>query len=138
MSSEPLKSVFLGDLTRDQRAAAYVALTAKGKIKGKDLETGAALRNAILEPCEIENDKVTWANNEPFTLRSFDDLKWLARAVDKLVDDDGVDVSLAEGALTLRELLSTKVAELASETARVKKLASETAAVKKIEASQEA
>jgi len=137
MSSEPLKAVFLGDLTRDQRAAAYVALAAKGKIKGKDLETAAALRNAILEPCEIENDKVTWANNEPLTLRSFDDLKWLARAADKLVDDDGVDVSLAEGALTLRELLSTKVAELASETARVKKLAA-SGDVKKLEASQEA
>ena len=89
--------------TRDEASAAWLAMQAKGKQKGKDLQAASRIREAILAEQVVDEATggVTWRGG-PIAFRHEDDFAVFAKAVDKMVDDDGVEFGLSTAALALQ------------------------------------
>jgi len=97
---------FLGitlDVTRDEGSAAWLAMQAKGKQKGRDLKVASRIRDAILDEQLVneETGAVTWQAGT-IKFANEDDFTCLAKAIDKMVDDDGVEFGLSTAALALQ------------------------------------
>lgn len=106
------------DLNRQERMVGYLALKQKGKQKGADLELAVAVRQALLDECEIDEatGAVTWVSGTVI-LRTAKEFACLKKAVDKLHDDEGVDIDLGEALIALVRILDAKAAELKAEAA---------------------
>ncbi len=113
--------VKIGPISRDAVQAAWVAMQAKGKQKGKDLAAASRIRETILEEQSV-NEKgcptcggaagaVAWGE-AALTFRTDDDFAVFKKAVDKLIDDDGVEFALSTGALELQAQCEAKAEEL--------------------------
>lgn len=105
--------------TKEERMVAYLALKAKGKVKGRDLPLADRVRTALLDDCEIDQatGRVTWVGGT-VALRDLEEVKFLAKGIEKLVGDEGegVDVDLAGSAASLQEKVEEKLAELKAAT----------------------
>jgi len=90
-------------VSRDAASCAWLAMTAKGKQKGKDLQAASRIREAILhdQTVHAETGNVTWRESV-MIFRNEEDFETFAKAVRRFVDDDGVDFGLSTGALELQ------------------------------------
>jgi len=102
-------------LTKDERMVAYLALKVKGKVKGRDLGIADRVRSAVLADCDIDQEtgRVTWVSGI-VALRDAEEVRFLAKGLDKLVGDDGegVDIDMAGAAASLQAKVEDKQAEL--------------------------
>jgi hypothetical protein len=99
------------DVDRDEATVAWLAMAAKGKQKGKDLQVASRIREAILadlvvneegcKTCGAAAGNIAWAPGA-IAFKHEDDFAYFAKAVNKLVDDDGVDFGLSTAALGLQ------------------------------------
>lgn len=113
--------VKIGPLSRDAVQAAWVAMAAKGKQKGKDLAAASRIREAILDDLTVNEkgcDKclagagtIVWGEAE-LTFRTDDDFATFKKAVDKMVDEEGVEFGLSTAALTLQGACDAKADDL--------------------------
>ena len=105
--------VTLHPMTRDAIQAAWLAMTAKGKQKGKDLVAASRIRETILDDQVVDEKTgaVAWSE-ATLTFRTDEDFATFKKAVDKMVDEDGVDFGLSTGALELQAQCDAKAEEL--------------------------
>ena len=97
------------EVTREAATVAWLAMQAKGKLKGRDLAVASRIREAILSEQTVHEDGCATCSAKPgnvewqagtFTFTEAD-FETFAKAVAKLHDDDGVDFGLTTGLLTL-------------------------------------
>jgi hypothetical protein len=105
--------VKIGPISRDAIQAAWTAMTAKGKQKGRDLVVMSRIREAILDDQTVEEKTgaVSWSE-AALTFRTDDDFGTFAKAVEKMIDDDGVEFGLSTGALELQAACNAKAEDL--------------------------
>lgn len=104
-------------VTRDERVVAYLAIKAKGKVKGKDLGLYGRLRDEVIGESTVIADgerqgQVEWVGGT-IRFENFEALETLAKAVDRLLDTDGqgVDIDLATAAQTVQDALAVACRE---------------------------
>lgn len=109
--------IFL-EVTRDQRIVAYLAVKARGKIKGKDLELYGQLRDSILGEFKViqegEQKGAVEFESGNICFKTFEHLEAATKCLDRMLDTEsgaGVEVDLATAALTLQNLLTTACRE---------------------------
>lgn len=105
--------VKIGPLSRDAVQAAWVAMTAKGKQKGKDLVVASRIREAILDDQTVDEKTgaVSWGE-AALEFRNDEDFTTFAKAVDHMVENEGVIFELATGAVELQAQCDAKAEEL--------------------------
>ena len=110
-------------LSKEERMVAYLACKAKGKVKGSDLRLADRVRGELLDSCDVDttSGRVTWVAGA-VNLRDEAELKFLVKALEKLVGDDGegVDIDLAGAAASLQDKVDEKVSDLKRATEAAK------------------